>query len=324
MLASVTAVCGCGDVEWNWDNSFWDRPTRVVKPSPRPQADGADHPGQPPSADNAVTQGPKSPARSDTGSGAGRTRPGDAGGASSDGAVPASAGRSARPFYNLYLVPADVAASDAPRNETRVRLDHASPQSCARILEMLYVPLGRSGSHEETYLIFEQREEFEKALQFATLLDVPPPGAEDSATNPGLDAWQHAVGEWYAIVEAGAVVDDGRVSAAEKEFAAIAIGSKFDPLQRWAAGVFAGRLAAGYRYDFEAARGHYATARNHVPPESVEEMTAFWWRADTFIQEGRTRDAREAYEDILDAYTHLFPRSHIVARSYAIMKKQKK
>lgn len=245
------------------------------------------------------------------------------------GASPAERSPIARPntagatrsFYNLYLVPTNVETTEAPRNQFRVRLGYANPQNCARLLEDLYVPLGRSGSSEETYLIYEQRDEFDKALNFAPLLDVPATPPSSATAESG---WNQAVGSYYSILDAGAVVDSNLIAATERALAAIAQGTDLSSQQRWAAGVFAGRIAAGYRYDFEAARGHYATARSQISPDSVEEMTDYFWRADTYVQEGKIREASDAYEEIMDAYTHLWPRSAVIARSYELSKKYRK
>lgn len=328
-VLAILFLCGCGDVEWNWDNTFWQRQGRVIKPaqgSSEPHTDSRPSNSQAGSANASDSSGSARAERRPANVRESNERP-DA--ETPSDSRPAERSAIARPstagvnrsFYNLYLVPTNIETTEAPRNQFRVRLGYANPQNCARLLEDLYVPLGRSGSSDETYLIYEQRDEFDKALNFAPLLDVP---AAPPASAPAAAGWNQAVGTYYSILDSGAVVDADLIAAAERGFAAIAQGTELSSQQRWAAGVFAGRIAAGYRYDFEAARGHYATARSQISPDSVEEMTNYFWRADTYVQEGKIREATDAYEEILDAYTHLWPRSPVIARSYELSKKYRK
>ncbi|HWL93041.1 MAG TPA: hypothetical protein VNT79_05870 [Phycisphaerae bacterium] len=185
------------------------------------------------------------------------------------------------------------------------------------IVEMLYVPLGRSGSADETYLIYEQPEEFMRALSLAQQLDA-------TAGAGGRTPWSAGVGTLIEILGQGAVPDDALVARCESTFADAVQDSAQSGQQRWAAAVLAGKMAADYRYDYEKARAYFDSAIRQAKSESIEAMTAEWWRADTFMQEASARKANEAYEDILDGYTHVYPKSHVVEQSYAILKKNKK
>lgn len=308
MIAAVlVALGGCGELDSNWDASWWKQDRRVLKPSKRPPAQKRE----------GTKPRPAEPRESSDTHVASTEPAGAADAAPRENAVVRRASNSkspVRPFFHLYLVPAGSKAADSNRNEVRIELRHLTPRMCGMLLEMLYVPLGRSGSGEETYLLYEQPEEFERAMAFVDRLDVA----------GGTDAWSEGIAGFVKTLQQGAVIDKAVVGLSESKFASIVQSGDASSEVRWAAAIFAGKLAADYRYEYAEARGYYAQALRFAKEESIEAMTSEWWRADTFIQESATRDANEALEDILDHYTHLWPKSHVIERSYAILKKNQK
>jgi len=304
---------GCGDVDWNWDSSWWKprrrvvRPTKPAKPiAPKDAAAPEKAPQDDPAAGvrraDDIAAGDNQPARP-----------------SSQPAGPPSS-PSDRLFHNLYLVSARSNDAHADRDETQIKLHDAGARTCASLLEMLYVPLGRSGSSDECYLIYERPDELAAARDFASKLDIRP--AEQNAPVAGPEApLVNGVACFGHILESGALVDRAVIELCRRNLAEAAQSSQLTALQRWAAAIFAARLASEYEYDYVAARNFCNQARRYTDADSIERMTADWWRADTFVQEGKTPDAIEAYEELIDAHLHRRSDSNIIARSEAILKK---
>src|SRR5262245_11461925 len=129
-------LSGCGRTEWNWDWAWWQSPSRVVRPStsaepsrPRAVSGAASSPSETPMAARKVEEAePPPPVRE----------------------VPRSRLES-RPYYQLYLVSSGTAGEERPDQTLELRFAKARP--CAVLLEMLCVPLGRSGNPEQCYLL---------------------------------------------------------------------------------------------------------------------------------------------------------------------------
>lgn len=314
-LLLVIGATACDSIEANWDTSYWRRDRRIVRPSGTAQRQSRD-------AERAGEQhdaGQQKAASSDPdrpigGESAGGDRVGDA----SNGDSRPAGTPGMRPFYHLYLIAGGSKRSDADRNEASVSLNHLNPRSAGALLEMLYVSMGRSGSTEEVYLLFEQPDEFQRALAFANRLDV-------SADSPGTsDPWREGIVRLVALIEQGALVDRSLIEPCERLFAEVVDGASSPVELRWAAAIFAGKVSADYRYDYSAARAYYMKAVRFAKADSIEAMTAEWWRADAFRQEGAMAEANEAYDELLNAYTHLYPRSQIIQRSSAILRASRK
>jgi hypothetical protein len=224
-----------------------------------------------------------------------------------------------RLFYRLYFRSGPAASQPADtRGERVVDLRRAEAWACASLLEMLYVPMGRSGSHNECYLIYESPTEFEAAAAFAPQLDVGRPG--DSATALGPEAsFNKGVGLLLYIVGQGAIVDRGLVDECEHRLAAAAQSGQLAAPIRWAAGILAGRLVSEYRYDYATARNYYRQGEQAASAQSVEQMIARWWHADALSLVGNTAGARSCYEAIVKTYGAAQERSHVVQRAKAIL-----
>jgi hypothetical protein len=95
--------------------------------------------------------------------------------------------------------------------------------------------------------------------------------------------------------------------------------AQLSPMQRWAAGILAGRLVSEFRYDYPTACSYYGQAARAARPGSLEEMTARWWVADGLAREGMTRESRAGYQTILAEYGSKWGESHIVSRARAIL-----
>ncbi len=316
LLLGLAWTGGCGEVEWNYESTWWQRPNRVVRPTSGPRAsttrpahDRQDRPRTVAEPRTAVVAPGETP----------KTRKAPAGG---------------RPFYQLYLrspsssaetrpVESDADDGSEERGEHLYELRNVSAGPCSRLLEMLYVPMGRSGGPTECYLLYENAQEFEAAVEFAPLLDITP---ATSAPAGLLDAaaFEAGVALTLQALEQGAIVDRGLVDEAEKRLSTAAQSGTLPARQRWAAAVIAGRLVADYRYDFATARSHYRQAERAVATDSIETMTARWWQADAWVQEGRPKEARAIYAGILQSFDSRYKKSYIVERAWTTMQRETK
>ena len=228
-----------------------------------------------------------------------------------------------RPFYYLYFVSSEAAAEESSRGETRILLQHASALACSRLMEMLYVPLGRSGSATESYVIYEDQLEFRAAAALAGSLDIPP--AKLPSDSVGAEgAFASGVAMLLGAVEAGPGHDARLIEACERRFVEALQSTDLPPTLRWASGVFAGRVASQFRYDHAEARSYLKQAERLVPEDSIERMAARWWRADALIQEGKPADAMRVYQELVTAFGEAHPNAHIVRRSKALIEEYNK
>ncbi len=293
-IAALVPNWACDGVESNYSTNWWKKPTRIVRP---------DRSKVPPSAEQAnsgqAASEPATAAREPA--------------ANSEGSGPAAS----RPYYQVYLVVGS--ANDKARAGSSVRIRGGNARTVGRLLEWLYLPLGRSGSDTETYLIYEQREEFESAMQVAPLLDMQP--TDDPAHATGGAAFDTGVSQVLRLIDEGAIVSEDLLEAATTNLSAAAASAGLAPRQRWVAGIVAGRLRSEYLYDHAGARQLYERAASAMPPESIEAMTAMWWMADALHQEGKRREAAETCEELLDEFVHLWPNSYIITRCSAMLKK---
>jgi len=222
----------------------------------------------------------------------------------------------------------DDSASESARRAGRLRLRHVAARPCASVLEMLYVPLGRSGSQDECYLIYEQRDEFDAARTLAPLLDIQP-SKEAEAANGVEAALHNGLALMLSILQKDtgtgrAVTDRADVERCERYLAEAARSGDLPAQKRWVAAILAGRLLSAYRNDQPGARGYFDQAKRQTTEGSIEAMTAEWWRADTFVQEGNVDRANAICERILSDYRGMWPDSSIIARCKATLKKHRK
>lgn len=303
-------MLGCERVDWNWDASWWRTPRPAVGPAPSREG------GQ-------RSRGEDSTARTN------EQRHADDGDRPANAELDARSSPAAaknRPYYQLYLLSND-SESEPPRGAGRLRLRYVAARQCAGVLEMLYVPLGRSGSEEECYLIYEQRDEFDAARTLAPFLDIRPSKVA-TITNGAVAPLHNGIALMLSIMQersAGqAVADRADVDRCERFLAEAAQSSELSARKRWVAAILAGRLLSAYRYDHAGARSYFNQAKQQTTEGSIEEMTAEWWRAGTFTAEGNVDRADAIYRRILSDYRDVWPDSSIISRSNAIRKKHRK
>jgi len=314
VAACVLSAFGwaCEDVDWNWDSAWWQRPNRVVRPATRPEraapkdaasdaSSGAPQPQQP--AKTAQTAAPDS-----------RTAPASPTGATERlGPMPISSGD--RPFHRLYLESAG-AEHEVEGDDARIQLGRGRARTCASLLEMLYVPVGRLGSDETCYLIYEDQAEFLAARDFAPMLDVRPGDAAGAGVGAG-DSLRAGIACFARVLEMGVSVEPSVVDAGERNLVQALQSVQLPAASRWAAGVLAGRLVSEYRYDYATARSYYQQAENAAAGRDIERTTATWWMADAWIQEGTLQEALPLLRRIVAENAAKRPDAFIVRRADA-------
>lgn len=186
---------------------------------------------------------------------------------------------------------------------------------------MLYVPVGRSGSESESYLLYENRDEFKAAWGLAPALDVPPLREAPSTVGPE-SAFRAGVGLLLHILDSGAVVSTGLIESCERRLSEAAQSERFPAVLRWASAILAGRVACEYRYDYATARSYYEQAQRFAGNDAIGIRTARWWTADALGQEGKRKEAAAVYEEILES-TDIID-SQIIRRSRAILAEHKR
>lgn len=185
---------------------------------------------------------------------------------------------------------------------------------------MLYVPVGRSGGENESYLLFENRDEFDAAWRLAPALDVPPLREAPATVGPEA-AFRAGIGLLHQILDSGAVVSPGLIEAGERRLSEAAQSESLPAVLRWASAILAGRIASEYRYDYSTARSYYEQAQRFAGNDAIGIRTARWWTADSFAQEGKRREAGAIYEEILES-TDIID-SQIIRRCRAILAQHK-
>lgn len=310
-LLLACGPAGCEGIDWNWDTAWWKRPRRVVRPDrAQRQADRRPPPAErdeasesePPPGRRAVHP-PAVPEAPPSNVALARARPSEP---------------KIRAFYRLYLL-GESEREPTARGECHYRLNHANARACAAMLGMLYVPIGCSGSEAERYLIYEQREEFEAACRGIEMLDVTP-AASVATADETRGPLRSGIALFLHLINEGAIVDRSLIEPCERRLAEAAHLPETPTIERWAAAIFAGRLLSDFRYDYAGARSYFTQARRYVKAGSVEALTADWWRADTFAQEGKAREARAAYERLVENYSTRWAQSQGVVRSAAKLK----
>lgn len=289
-------ACGCGRTEWNWDWAWWQSPSRIVPPSKtesdRPVSAATSRHSE---AVEAAASAQDEPSREQF-----PTRQ-----------------QQNRPFYQLYLVGPDAEAGD--QGDATVHLHFAKARPCAVLLEMLCVPLGRSGNPAKCYLLYEEKSELDDAIQIAPLLDIAAATAPRSTSGPS-ESFDLGVGLMLTIVEQAAVVDATLVNAAVKLLTQAMQADSLDTERRWAAGVLASRLMCEFKYDHGSARLLAQDAESIAVPGSREQYTAMYWRADALTQSGKSAEATSLYQEIAKKYGVKVAHSQLVKQPKASSK----
>jgi len=328
---------GCENVEWNWDTSWWKEPNRTVRPTrpserqasaaPREDAEQPQRTANPSAAPTENDASPD-PGRAGDTEAAKVTQANDVTRKNDLSGLPPDAPTARKPapppvnraFFQLYLVSGPDASAQG-RGDLRIVLANVSAELAARVLGSLYVPLGRLGDSDATYLMYEQIEAFESAASLAPFLDVAP--MAQPPQDPAGDDLAPGLALYYTILSQRAVVAPALVKACEDRLAATAQSARQPRRTRWAAAILAGRLAAEYRYDYATARSFVRQAERQAEADSIEAMTALWWRADTVRMEKGAHQARGIYATLVEKYAELWPRSYIIQRARAYVREGK-
>lgn len=325
ILLSILPLSGvaCEDVDWNWDFDWWQKPKRVVQPV-RPQSRQADAEASKQTAvppDDESPAAKKTPEQAVTDAGL-EEQPVSAKDATARTAATKALGDRPVSFYQLYLT-SGKESGGVELGERRLGLKNAKARECASVLEMLYVPTGRSGSDEECYLIYENRREFEAAATMAPRLDVAPIDAARATVGPE-QAFQAGIGQLLWIHGQGVTVEAKLIDECERHLAEALQSTQLPPLDRWAAGIMAGRLAGDFKYDFGLAKSYYRQAEQIAAEATLERMTARWWIADSLVQERKASEAREIYQSIVRDYSDGCGTCQVVRRSTAKLEQRQK
>jgi len=293
----IVMIGGCGRMEWNWDWAWWKSPRRVVSPTRPDQANAERKSAEPSPARTAPPEHPVAVSNQRAADELIRNR------------------QENRPFYQLYLISIDD-PDGVPRGEQRIRLRQARARPCAMVLEMLCIPLGRSGNPDDCYLLYEDRGEFEAAVQLVGSMDVPVLSKPVSTSGPD-EAFRAGLGLTYGILERGPIIEMPLIDAAEKQLAEALQAGQLPLPERWAAGIIAGRLMTEYRYDYAAARSYVTQAERLATADSLEQLTAMFWRADALAHDGKSSDAALVYQKIVESYGPRVINSQLVQQSKA-------
>ncbi len=326
ILLISQALTGCSNVDWNWDTTWWDPPRRTVRPirPTPPESHTGEFAYAPRTSGQYVPQAVASTPASVQGEG---------------GSIPASSAQatpvtppsplaqpvtpspmpqpaagvvSTQAFYQLYLASSDATEQPVP-GTARIILSRARPRSLAAVLESLYPPMGRSGSDVESYLIYEQREEFDAARAMVGALDVP---LVEKAGNG--DAFETGVGMYYSILAQDASVDKALVRECQARFDEARQSGRLDRSRNWAAAILKGRLASEFTYEYPVAVAAFDEAGKIAGEGTLEHMVALWWGADALRMEGGRAAARRNLEKITQTYGK-WPLSQVVRRAKAAL-----
>jgi len=337
---SLTGIVGCQDIDWNWDMDWWKKPKRVVRPtratknrsvspqkqpqtqaqqpaekkqdSPQKSPQESPQESRPAPKSDPVSQQTKAPSPANPPQQAKPSTP-----------TPAKTEKyQDRPYYQLYFI-SDGNTGEEDRGTESITLNRANARLCASLVEMLYIPLGRSGSHSECYLLFEEIDEFRAVMAIAPTFDRTP--LETAPKTIGAKAaFQAGIGMFLGIIKQGVAVEPSSVASCERLFVEALQSNQLTAGERWSAGILAGRVVSEYRYDYATAASYYRQALQHAAPGSLEEMSGRWWRADAFTQQGLEKEAGSEYRTIVRTFEDKWPHSHIVNRARSILRKAKK
>jgi hypothetical protein len=168
--------------------------------------------------------------------------------------------------------------------------------------------------------MYEQREEFEAAAALAHELDAAPIMHPRKAVG-GEASFQAGLAMYYGILEATMSAPPALVEAAENALSEAVQTESLQAKKRWVAGILAGKLAGEYRYDDAAAARYFSQAGRATEPNTLEAMSALWWRARLLVQQHRNEEADGLLRAINDDCAARWPRSHVVVQTASLLRK---
>jgi hypothetical protein len=211
-------------------------------------------------------------------------------------------------FYQLYLLSEPSSQRAAP-NTQRIQLANVPARAAAQIISQLYQPVGLGGGEKQTYLIYQDLDEWRAAQAAVALVDVPTGGGT------GLS---RGVRSLIDVVNAGPMPDREAVSAAHAAFSQAAADRSADSRSRWAAAMWDGKLSSEQLFDDTAAAAAFDTAIQLASPGSVERLAAMWARAESYQAVGDRESAKKAYAALAGEFGGAHPRSQAVQRATAL------
>lgn len=207
-------------------------------------------------------------------------------------------------FYQLYLLSEPSSQRAAP-NTQRVQLANVPARAAAQIISQLYQPVGLGGADRQTYLIYQDLDEWRAAQDAVRWVDVPPGGS-------GLS---EGVRSLIEVVGAGPMPDREAVSAAHAAFSQVMANRSADSRSRWAAAMWDGKLSSEQLFDDTAAAAAYDLAIQLASPGSVERLAAMWARAESYQAVGDRDSAKKAYAALAAEFGGAHPKSQAVQRA---------
>jgi hypothetical protein len=220
-------------------------------------------------------------------------------------------------FYRLELIN-EPSSAEAPPRVARLWFQSAPAGSAAKLIELLYVPIGTGGSEIQHYLVYQSSVMWTAAADIANAFDVRPADQIPARVSVNVnDTFRKAVAVAQIAMAPGKLNKPALDNAVEL-FNHVAVDESASPKLRWAAAVLAGRLLADFAFDPDAAAEYFYLAQGHAPDASVERMTALYYRAEIMRQTNRPQDAQPILDEIterFDAYadTNLYQRCQRLA-----------
>lgn len=173
-------------------------------------------------------------------------------------------------------------------------------------MSQLYQPVGLGGGERQTYLIYQDLDEWRAAQSAVAWVDAP------SGGSTGLG---RGVRSLIDVVGAGPMPDREAVNAAHAAFSQVVGDGSADSRMRWAAAMWDGKLASEQLFDDTAAAASFDMAIKLSQPGSVERLAALWARAESYQAVGDRDSAKKAYAALVDEYGGAHPRSQAVQRA---------
>jgi len=286
-LVGICLVCGgCQDVDWDREWQWWNPSSRRVRPTRTAYRPAPEQREKTPQAREAQPQP------------AGRVAP-------QQPPAPPEVVEGGLFRLELLSAPGELRRES---NVSRLKLARTRAVDVAAVIEMLLPGMGRGGSDDRHYLLYQSETVWRLASHFAGLADVEPvEGLPGETPTSAPEAFGKGVGMVYAMLRPGRR-EAQRVLRAESLLNAAVQAETAERSVRWAAAMLAGKLLSAARFDqfdFEGARKHYLVAQTHSEPTSFPHMVALFARAKTYEQAGQPDEARKLHQRIAAEFVQL-------------------
>ncbi|MBN1341468.1 MAG: hypothetical protein JXQ73_02250 [Phycisphaerae bacterium] len=317
-LVILSFLCGCEDIDWDWEMQEWRKVDRPIRPT-RQRAPEGFRPHQPlvRTGSDPTKPAPKAQeqAQRDKPQPAANQQPVVRQGA------PAQPSQGQRAYYQLYLISLP-ASLKAPPNSKKVRLAEAASRPAVDVLNRIYPSIGPSGAEGQRFLLYQYQPMWSAASDFIPLVDCAPVAAPPAAdpTDP-MAAFQLALGLYYHLKQPGQATDFEGYRRCLRLLQSAYQSSQASGQLRWGAAVFAGQVAVEALSEFDQARRHFESAKGSALPGSVEEMIAAYLLADLRIHEGQKEAAAKLAQDLCKQFV-AHRASHVYERAVAMAQSQ--